>query len=297
MPQLTTAGEDDVNETGTTHPGTETWASGAAAEARQLVLGAAVGFRVDQVRVFVESLRDTGYGGDVVMLVGYFQLRLKAYRRRHGVTPVSSWSTRKLHGPIHAYRFERFADIAAARAGRYDQILVSDVRDVAFQAHPFAGITAPGCHFFLEGAGLTIGEERVNRHWAHTFLSPDEAERIGHHRISCCGVVLGGAGAMADYLRRMAGYLHALSLRLRREGGADTVFHNRMAHLTHEVDGVIVENNVHVATMGLEPDATYRVDADGRVRTAAGQMPAILHQYDRLPTIRPAIEARFGLAR
>ena len=31
------------------------------------MLGAAIGFDVEQVRVFVESLRAGGYGGDVVM--------------------------------------------------------------------------------------------------------------------------------------------------------------------------------------------------------------------------------------
>src|SRR6267378_2818126 len=50
-----------------------------AKDRRRLVLGAAVGFRVAQVRVFVESLRATGYAGDVTMLVGAFQWRLRAY--------------------------------------------------------------------------------------------------------------------------------------------------------------------------------------------------------------------------
>lgn len=269
-------------------------ASGDAGDARRLVLGAAVGFRVGQVRVFVESLRAAGYRGDVVMLVGPFQFRLKAYLRRHGIEPVTCLSTRKLNGPIHAYRFEKFARIVAARQGRYDAVLVSDVRDVAFQRHPFADTTAASpCRFFLEAAGQTIGTETVNRHWAHLFLPPHEAERIGGCRITCCGVVLGGAPAMADYLARMAGYLRALPLGLRREGGADTVFHNRMAHLTREIDAVLVENNLHVATMGLEPVDTYRVGDDGLVRTATGHLPAILHQYDRIASVRTSVESRF----
>src|SRR6266508_3794931 len=90
-----------------------------AKDRRRLVLGAAVGFRVEQVRVFVESLRAAGYAGDVIMLVGLLQWRLKAYLARNGVRTVSSWSTRKLHGPIHAYRFEKFAAIVRAAAGRY----------------------------------------------------------------------------------------------------------------------------------------------------------------------------------
>lgn len=276
----------------TAHPNSQgTGAPGA--DARRLVLGAAVGFRIDQVRVFVESLRQVGYGGDIAMLVGPLQFRLKSYLRRFGVRPISSLSTRKLHGPIHAYRFERFAEIVGGVAGRYDQILVSDVRDVLFQKHPFDGIGAKGCQFYLEGHNRLIAEEPVNIAWMRTFLPPEEVARIGGCRVSCCGVVLGDATAMTEYLRRIARYLHDLPLRLRREGGADTVFHNRMAHLTREVDGVLVENNIHVATMGLEGAEAYRIGDDGLIRTAAGHLPAILHQYDRIPSIRASVESRF----
>jgi hypothetical protein len=263
---------------------------------RRLVLGAAVGFRVEQVRVFVESLRASGYAGDVIMLVGLMQWRLKAYLARHGVRTVTMWSTRKLHGPIHAYRFEKFARILRDAAGRYDEVLLSDVRDIAFQKHPFAEIASPACHFFLEAPPWTIRDEPTNWRWTRMFLSPADADRIGPNRVTCCGVVLGGAAAMTDYLARLAGYLHALPIKLRREGGADTVFHNRIAHFG-EIAGVMVENDVHVATMGLTTAAAYKVGTDGLIRTAEGRLPAILHQYDRIPELKPAVEARYGLSR
>ncbi len=261
---------------------------------RRLVLGAAVGFRVGQVRIFIESLRASGYGGDVAMLVGPFQWRLCAYLRRHGVRTVSTWSTRKLHGPIHAYRFEKFAKLVRAAEGRYDYVLVSDVRDVVFQRHPFEGITTRECRFYLEGAPWTFATEPVNRRWAKLLLSPADFARISTCRISCCGVVVGGIGPMTAYLERMAADLHALPLRLRREGGADTVFHNRIAYLRREVDLVIVENNLHVATVGIEPISSYAIGNDHFVLTADGRAPAICHQYDRLPDLQKAIEARFA---
>ena len=53
----------------------------ALIDARRLVLGAAVGMTVAQVRIFIESLRRSGYGGPVVMLVGPFDRTLAAYLR------------------------------------------------------------------------------------------------------------------------------------------------------------------------------------------------------------------------
>jgi hypothetical protein len=267
-----------------------------ARDRRRLVIGAAYKYGVDQVRVFVESLRTTGYAGDVIMLTGRLQWRLKAYLRRHAVRPFPHWSTRRLHGPIQAHRFERFAKVLQGEAGRYDQVIVSDVKDVLFQQHPFAGVTEPGCRFYLEAAPWTFATEPTNRRWAKLFLRPDEFAAIAPCRISCCGVVLGDAGNVTAYLTRLAGYLQALPPELRREGGADTAFHNRMAHLTHEVPGAIVENDVHVATMGISPPGTYVAGADGLIRTADGRLPAILHQYDRVPDIAAIVAAKYGLS-
>jgi hypothetical protein len=55
-----------------------------------------------------------------------------------------------------------------------------------------------------------------------------------------------------------------------------------------------MENNVHVATMGLEPDSTYVVGSDGLVRTAGGHVPAILHQYDRVPHVKATVDRRYA---
>jgi hypothetical protein len=263
-------------------------------DARRLVLGAAVGMGVDQVRVFVASLRQAGYTGAIVMLIGPADRALAAYLAAHGAQSQRVWFWRRLHGPIHAYRFELFARYLREHASQYDEVLISDVRDVAFQAHPFAALESADCHFFLEGDARTIGNEPTNALYMRLFLTPAEFAAIAEQRISCCGVLIGGTRALADYLARMTKRLAAVPLRVRRKIGADTAFHNLIAHTARDLPSVIVENNAMVATMGIEPAARYRVDADGLVRTSDGHLPAILHQYDRIPEIRAPVEARFA---
>jgi hypothetical protein len=266
----------------------------AQSDARHLVLAAAVGMAVDQVRIFIESLRQAGYTGAIVMLIGPTDWRLAKYLLAHGVEPRRVWFVRRLHGPIHAHRFELFARFLRQFAGRYDEVLISDVRDVVFQAHPFAGMLGEACHFFLEGDSQTIGDEPTNALYMRLFLNPAEVDAIAPHRISCCGVLLGGTRAMIAYLDSMTARLAAVPLNVRRKIGADTAFHNLIAHITRDVPAVMVENNVLVATMGIEPATRYRVDADGRIRTTEGHLPAILHQYDRIAAVRGPVEARFA---
>ncbi len=173
-------------------------------------------------------------------------------------------------------------------------MMVTDTRDVLFQRHPFVDLTSPACHFYLEHPTLTIGEEPTNLRWAKQFLPPEQAALLARHRISCNGIVIGGMAAMSEYLARMDADIRAVPVALRRLGGVDASMHHRLVFLDGGVPGVIVENNVHIATMGLEPDSIYLVGDDGLVRTADGHEPAILHQYDRVPHVKAAIDARYS---
>jgi hypothetical protein len=260
---------------------------------RCLIVGAATGYRPAQLHPFVASLRAVGYRGDVVMMVRFWQFALKSYLHRNGVRPLAVWSTRKLNGPIATHRYQVCARLARKNRDRYDAMMVTDTRDVIFQKHPFAGLASPACHYFLEHPTLTIGEEPTNLRWARQFVPGDAAE-LAKHRISCCGIVIGGMAAMTAYLERMAADLKRVPLRLRRLGAADTPMHQRIVFLRHDTPGIVVENNVHVATVGLEPASDYAVGADGLIRTVGGHLPAVVHQYDRVPHLKAAVETRYA---
>ncbi len=263
---------------------------------RRVIVGAASKYSPEQLHPFVASLRATGFAGDVVIMLNFWNRRLWAWLRQNRVTPLPMWSTRRLHGPAATHRYALYSRFARKNLARYDQMMVTDTRDVVFQRHPVADIGSPVCHFYLEHPTLTIGQEPTNLRWARLFLPPAQAAEIARHRISCNGIVLGGMAAMTDYLARMDADLRAVPLALRRRGGADASLHHRLVFLPGGVPGVVMENNVHIATMGLEPGATYRVGDDGLVRTRDGHVPAILHQYDRVPHVRAAVEKRFSTA-
>ncbi|HEY1543377.1 MAG TPA: hypothetical protein VGG01_13275 [Xanthobacteraceae bacterium] len=266
----------------------------AGKDGRRLIVGAASRYRPEQIRPFVESLRATGYAGDVVILVNFWNWRLQSYLRRFAMTPYRIWTTRRIHGPAATHRYEFYARLARQNRDRYDEMMVTDTRDVLFQRNPFADLKSSACHYYLEHATRTIGEEPTNLSWAKLFLPAEQAAAVSRHRVSCCGIVIGGMAAMDAYLARMAADLRAVPLRDRRRGGADTTLHQGLVFLDGGAPGVVMENNIHVATMGIEPDSTYRIGDDGLVRTADGHVPAILHQYDRVPHISPVIAKRYG---
>src|SRR5215475_155445 len=262
------------------------------ADARRVIFGAAVGFGVDQVRVFVESLRAVGYTGDVVMLVRWPGLKVRHYLRSHRIDVIPIVWVRSFSRSVHARRYSIYADYLRARPDRFDQVMLSDVRDVVFQRHPFEGITSPKCHFFLEGAEQTIGQDPTNSRWVRGCGTAEQAEAVASCRISCSGITIGGTRAILAYLDQMADRIRNIPFRVYREigHGYDQGIHNLLVHLNPDIDGIIVQNNGHIATMGVEPQSLYRLDKSAQIYTSSGHLPPICHQYDRFPEFRDAIE-------
>ena len=264
---------------------------------RRLVLGTAISFGVAQLRVFVESLREH-YSGDAMILIGWPGLAVTRYLASRRIDVVRVFQARSFSRSVHARRYFVYRNYLRARAARYDQVMLSDVRDVVFQRNPFDGITGAGCHFYLESASRTIGDDPTNSRWARGALTHQQADALARHRISCSGITIGGSAAMLSYLNGMAARVGTTPQRIYRAigHGYDQAIHNFLVHLDPAIDGVVDENNGHIATMALEPRTLYRLDDDARIRDLGGRVFPVCHQYDRFPDIRNAIEARYGAA-
>jgi hypothetical protein len=264
-------------------------------DSRRLVLGAAIGFDVAQVRIFVESLR-AHYAGDVLLLIRWPGLKVARYLTSRGVNVIRVFQTRSFTRSVHARRYAIYLDHLRARPSRYDQVMMSDVRDVVFQRNPFDGISSAKCHFYLESAARTIGEDPTNSRWVRGCFPAAEAELLATCRISCSGITIGGTAAIIAYLERMVARIRAMPWRIyRRIGhGYDQAIHNYLVHLDPEIDGIVVDNNRHIATMALEPRAFYRLDRESLIYGPDDHLFPICHQYDRFPDLLKAIEARYA---
>jgi hypothetical protein len=250
-----------------------------------LVLGALAGRRkVGPPTVFVESLRASGANARLVVFVNDVADETLRVLARAGATTIPFRFWRSWNGPIHAWRFVLFERYVARHFGAYRHIMTADMR-VVIQADPFAGMDFPAVQFFLENAAYTIATERFYAEWMRQFIPRALHETYGANRLACCGIILGGAPEMRDYLRALSTRLRAVPWPTRRRIGADSAMHNLIAHVTHDVPGRLIENNGRVATMGLEPPGTYHIDEAGRIACADGHVPPICHQYDRSPDL------------
>jgi len=277
-----------------------------------LVLGFAHGYDVEEVRPFIASLRSTGYSGDIVLLIAeavsprtsafYQQSRVEAlpvslsypYSTNFVLLPGVEAADVASMAP-HLARYLMYRMLLAARPNRYQKIFLSDVRDVVFQAQPFAAhLDQAEIVFCLEDAAWTIDSCAWNRGWILRQFGREVLKLCATAPISCSGTTYGTAQGIRKYLEAMVDRIVALRC---VEVGGDQGIHNVLL-AECALAGTLVASNESglVMTLGHVQRDALEVDPNGVVSDSTGRIPAIVHQYDRHPDLTRIIAEKYHVA-
>jgi len=179
-----------------------------------------------------------------------------------------------------------------ARRSSIGSVLLSDSRDVVFQADPFATMGA-GCHTGMEYR--TLADSPINAQWIRSTYGESGFAALQDQLVLCSGVTLGSCEGVLAYLDRFCAEIAACAVRLRTVLIPiwDQAYHNKLLRLDapHLITPMPWRSDL--ATVGEVPTEQLRLESDGRV-SVGGIIPAILHQYDRHPAISAAIAARYA---
>jgi len=208
----------------------------------------------------------------------------------------TAWQSRQalefqLEG-LQALRYAHYRDIVMTAQPRPDQIFLTDVRDVFFQRDPFIPLV-DGLELYLEDASLTLGAERRNRQWIRDLYGAQELAALSHYVVSCSGTVAGRCDEILTYLAAMS---EELSRHRRPLGSHDQGAHNYLLR-RRLLGSATIKENGHGRVLTMGGMATVHRDADGTVLNADGTVPAVLHQYDRHPSLATELIATLGLPR
>ena len=179
-------------------------------------------------------------------------------------------------------RFLVYLDFLSKREASYGNVMLTDVRDVFFQADPFAFDLGGELNCFLEDSAETLATQPHNRKWLQTAFGGDVLGELGGKPIVCAGVTIGPLPLVLGYLEVMADFL----LRLPHQGvGLDQAVHNYVLHKGLVPGARLVPNGAgSVSTLGIVPEA----------RVPELLSSAVLHQYDRHPAVAEALLERLG---
>ena len=268
--------------------------------------------RFEAVAPFIFSLKRAGYNGDIVAFATLMDEEVVAQLRSHRVTGVpfayhprfvkrivrlwplwrrifagnASPATKEKLAHLVFHLFYRrhllYLQFLRQNQSKYDRVFLTDSRDVFFQADPFSWNPGPGLHFFLEESSSKIGASLDHVRWLNSQFGRKVLDELARETISCAGTTLGDTASIMEYLSRMAALaMSALSL---REHDGDQGIHNYIFCKKILTEIITHENRRGpVMTLGAMKPEAVRLNAQGWVVNDDGQIPAVLHQYDRHP--------------
>jgi len=289
-----------------------------------------------QTKLFVKSLRGTGYNGDIILgtdpditpeWMDFFVRNNVTIRRVEG------------HKCATAYNGEHCIDLdgrgteASMNFARYhifqtwlkdynanDLVMMSDVRDVYFQANPFSnnalqrGITNGDDLFvFEESRPDTMSnftwthptKWNFNRGWLFACWGEGVVKQAAPFRVSCSGTTMGTKPGVTSYLQAMTTEMTERSqLREKsncpgwvneecdcRTGGVDQGYHNfllssgklRDLRVKRFAAGTGPVNTVGVICSNEDGEFqdALPLDQEGHVLNPDGTKSDVVHQYDR----------------
>lgn len=278
-----------------------------------LILATAFGLSAAAARPFYESLRRTGWRGRLVVFTANLGPAARAAHRDAGAEVVQCGTHlhRVLRRPMQVlfWRFVRrwpdagafsppwdrlqqanvlrwslYRNFLARQSDGIRRVLMTDMRDVIFQADPLAACTDGKLRVVAEEGGLTVEQSGWNQWIMRRAFGPGEFNRFRNLRVFCSGIISGGVPAVRDYCERFHWMLPEVVM---PDHGADQPMCIR---IVSELDA----SNVHLPgnregeTCHLHSSidaAEIPRDTQGRLLNIHGEPFAILHQYDRHPPL------------
>ncbi|MCZ6782483.1 MAG: hypothetical protein O7G30_04150 [Proteobacteria bacterium] len=286
-----------------------------------LVLGAVYRYAFDRVRPFAASLRDSGFDGKVVLFcadidpesqrrIREFGIEIEPFQRRSASTKQRQrrarlWRrvSRLGRGParrssfwllqVQVFRFFLYQRYLERAGGDYGRVLLTDVKDVVFQADPFASGGSRGIDAFQETNRLALRDEPTNRRWMEQLFGESAVAELGDFPILCSGTILGDPESLVAYVDR---FLQALRGAYQMwDLGVDQGVHNYVVRKGLVSDCRIVPNGEgSVLTLGSGSEDEFGVDGEGRITNGAGRVVPVVHQYDRHPELVELVNRKFG---
>lgn len=176
-----------------------------------------------------------------------------------------------------SYRYREYLEYLTRCGDNFDNVMISDIRDVLFQSHPLDR-PLEELEVFMEDPGVTLGQPGWNRWWYCQVYGEGALRGLENQVVSCSGITIGPLVAMTAYLAAMADEIE----KHRRLPllGHDQAIHNRLVVSGQVACRRIPNGTGRVLTMGMMRHVPFNGTT---VTQANGSVPAVLHQYDRHP--------------
>jgi len=249
-----------------------------------LILGFATGYKPHVIAPFVESVRAHGqFTGKIVLFIDPAERKMADYLISHDIEPIAFDRSKSPMAHVNLARSFAYFEYLRGQwdsGAVFNQILLTDVRDVIFQK-PLFGTPCEELEFYLEEPSFTIGEDWFTARGIEIACGKQAVRDLSSKTVSCAGAVSGRAIGIFDYLAQKQLLTLGLSKAASSTWGVDQGLHNYILHMGLTRSAISKPNFTRVANLGLAQGSTLICDAKGRVISPNGEISEIAHQWDR----------------
>jgi len=270
---------------------------------KSLIIGAFTNYNYNQLKPWVESIGETGFSGDKVMIAFNSSKETIDKLSDQGFIIVQAAQSKL---PIHVERFVYIHNFLKENYQNYQYVITTDVKDVYFQKDPTEWLEknlGRGSMNIVAGSeGLRYRDEPWgNENLMQTF-GPYVHEEFKNNLIYNVGVL----GGRAEYIKDLCLNIF-LSATNRPIPIVDQAVFNVLIQTQPYLDTTLLANQedgwaCHAGTtvdpskiVAFRPFLEERepIFEDGIVKTHDGTPFTIVHQYDRVPEWKKFIANKY----
>lgn len=213
-----------------------------AEEVKTLVLGAVTNYNYEQIAPWINSLRQTGYDGQIGLIV--YSLNAETVERlkqekinlyAFGFDPQGNSVYNGVPGSIMVDRFIHAA-VFFRGMENIDQVIMTDVRDVIFQSDPSKLEGLKTKDIVIATESLKFMHEPWNINNMLQSFGPYFFKNLENQPIVCAGVIAGKKDALIDLFEQIYLFCRGCPAYVPGGGGADQAALNILINSRHYSD-------------------------------------------------------------
>jgi len=258
---------------------------------KNLILTILHNYNYPIVEPFIKSLKETGYKDDLVIFISDITPKTtKRILKKQGAILIEFKTSYPFIDnyqdvfqdivpsiTVNNYRFLFYLKYLAENADQYENIMLTDIRDVVFQRNIFDRIENNKIYFFLEDSSEVFRSSRMNYDWCLYANGPAITNRIIDKNVSCAGIVIGSYQHIMDYLLYIQSRLKS---RADLFWGLDQGVHNEYVYTVPNSSAMIISNTLPlVLTLGACKN--FKQSPNGDLINELNEPYSVIHQYDR----------------
>jgi len=267
---------------------------------KNLVLGAAFGYEIEDVKNFILSFRKFNLKDDICLLVDpYISSSLENFYKENKVT-ILKISIDDEYKNINKNNIRYLYYNEYLNNNLYNNILLSDVRDVIFQENIFNSIEEFGSYIYFFEEEKNIGYSEANFYWIKSLYNEEILQNLKNQKIICSGTTIGSSDNIITYINYMVDNI----LKFRESHYSyiniepiDQAIHIHLRYYFPNIFNnlIIKENGDMVGTIRLNPieDFDLKHLNKGRNIKFKNKIPPIIHQYDGFGKIENFINSQY----